>query len=104
MPTCPVCGEGELRLADYIAFDGLRYKAHCDACGIVMEHRSFYGINSVEKFFENAGRGECENEGCTMQFVCSKCGCDVSGGDELGHNSNKGEFNYCPNCGFEVQR
>ena len=50
------------------------------------------------------GAVECENLGYPMDFTCSECGCEVSGGDELGHNSNMGEFNFCPNCGKAVKR
>jgi DNA-directed RNA polymerase subunit RPC12/RpoP len=45
----------------------------------------------------------CRNESCYWHlFRCSNCGCEVEGGDEYGHNSNHGSFNYCPNCGDKV--
>ena len=47
---------------------------------------------------------ECENQykHDVYSFECSKCCCDVSGGDEYGHNSTHGRFRYCPNCGAKV--
>lgn len=45
----------------------------------------------------------CRNEsGYWHLFECSNCGCEVEGGDEYGHNSSHGSFNYCPNCGNKV--
>lgn len=38
-----------------------------------------------------------------FNFECSACGCNVEGGDELGHNNSAGAFKFCPNCGARVK-
>lgn len=54
-----------------------------------------YDWNDEQKTCKNVG-------GYWNAFECSECGCEVSGGDELGHNSSEGAFKFCPNCGRKV--
>lgn len=62
-------------------------------------------IDSEELFSQyawNEKTDTCKNLGSTYDFKCSECGCTVCGGDELGHNSSRGAFRFCPNCGKTV--
>lgn len=59
--------------------------------------------NRIATLIEPEPERTCRNErGYWHLFECSNCGCEVEGGDEYGHNSSHGSFNYCPNCGARV--
>lgn len=102
LPNCPICGEDSLYLCNYATKDGLHYSVGCDACGIAFHHEGFYGYNQVMKFFEDAGRGRCEDVGGDDEFTCSHCGYTHDYTPE--ELKDPKAFSFCPTCGFEVER
>jgi hypothetical protein len=61
-------------------------------------------LTRLADLIEPEAERTCRNEAAPSWhvFECSECGCVVCGGDERGHDSSKGAFNYCPNCGAKV--
>ena len=103
LPKCPCCGEDGLGLTSYTLENGhLHYRVECGCCGVEFHHEKFYGYNQVMKFFEDCGRGECEDEGGDDEFMCSHCGYRHDYTPE--ERKDPKAFSFCPTCGFEVAR
>lgn len=103
LPNCPCCDADELHLKDATLENGhWHYYVECYGCGIEFHHADFYGYNPVMKFFEDAGRGQCDDIGGDDEFMCSHC--------SYSHDYTPEElkdpeaFSFCPKCGFEVAR
>ena len=129
---CPHCGatRGLYTLDEYgglCADNDLIVQIFCDNCKSAFENeRANNGKELIKTWNTRAertcyadevthrnckysvNRGWCE---CTCanelpewyRFECSECGCNVEGGDEMGHACSTGAFRYCPNCGAKVK-
>ena len=81
--------------------DGTVQRVQPDALTLLGSKELFGRHDWIEHEREESA-DTCENLGRAYDFECSVCGCEVSGGDELGHNSSKGPFKFCPNCGRPI--
>lgn len=112
--SCPFCCGDDINIVrTKTIFDNrLGYLVLCADCGctngfnVDTEFTAFTDFdteaNAIDAWnmrAERTCRNVAPNPGC---FECSVCGCDVSGGDELGANMFNGGWNYCPNCRAKV--
>ena len=103
LPYCPCCGMDDLWQQSTTLENGyLHYYVKCGSCGVEFHHKDFYGYNNVLKFFEDCGRGECEDVGGDDEFTCSHCGYAHDYTPEELKDPNA--FSFCPTCGFSVLR
>ena len=109
LKPCPFCGDVPELVPMFSMFgtlDGFVVKHECEVLGALIQAPMTWTGNNAEHAVEawnTRAERTCTNElDVWHRFECSACGCEVEGGDEMGHRCSTGAFNYCPNCGARV--